>query len=224
MAWIAIAVVLALAGIIFLSKFSKMQEKTREQVLEDLAKSLESKCEVAAEAQNSYRINFVFEGKNFIYEDFERASFREKIYKGFLKCRLKQDFIMNFSEKQKDGIIRTSTFTRATLDKASNNANEREILRIPKSFSAFNIYSNNVALANRIMEDKKSLKVLLNFKGVDNRGMSYMPLRFLDNFLVLEFDSSPNKHPNIKTLYRDVHSIEQQLVQLVKLIEVVERV
>ncbi len=222
MIWIVLIVLAAVAGIIILSVHSPFHKKTREQIMASLAKFLESKAEPIAESPNSFRIKFVFEGREFIYEDIERPSFREKIYKAYLKSPLKQDFTMNFSEKEKEGIIRSETFTRATLSRNIEHSQIGDKLNIPKELSSFSIYTNNVKLANKLFENKKSLNIFCGLVNFDHRGTHSMPLKFIDGNLILEFDSTENKKPNIKALHRDCFSIEGYLVYLTKILEVID--
>ena len=107
-----IAVILT-AGIILLSGKSPLKKKkTREQFLQDLAEFLEGTLEPIEDDANpnSFRIRFKYSGVDFVYEDFEKLGFKDKIYIAYLRAKTTSRLTLTFSAKKRSTKIRTDIF------------------------------------------------------------------------------------------------------------------
>ncbi|MBZ0167214.1 MAG: hypothetical protein K8I00_10450, partial [Candidatus Omnitrophica bacterium] len=88
-------------GIMWLNTGSPSKKKSREQLLNDLTRVLEGTMVPLEGFENSYRINFSFEGYAFRYEDVESVGFKDKIYKSYLKIDTDTKLSLNFGEKRR---------------------------------------------------------------------------------------------------------------------------
>src|SRR3989338_6968915 len=116
-ALIILIVVIALAGIILLNAKSPLQKPTREQFLQDLAKSLDGILEPILDEgyENCYRIKFNFDGEECIYQDMEKKGFKDKIYGAYLKIQTPSKLTLTFTEKKHSMRIHSDIFIASDI-------------------------------------------------------------------------------------------------------------
>ncbi|MGE0268857.1 MAG: hypothetical protein AB7S78_10445 [Candidatus Omnitrophota bacterium] len=171
-------VILFIAGIMFLNSGSPSKKKSREDLLADLAKVLEGKLVPIEDYQNSYRISFDFEGYKFNYEDIEAASFKDKIYKSYIKISTTSKLTLTFGEKKRTQLIEHSKTV------------QHGVVRLPKELQNFGAFSNNPPAAEVFLDDVKVLKILKKFQDVDTWGRPMMAVKISSGTIIVEFDST----------------------------------
>ena len=102
--WIVLLVVGMIVAIIFLSRESPQEGAVRKKFLEAMADFLEGRLEKLERYDNSYKINFEYEGKVFCFEDIEEQAFQRRTHKGFLKAKTPTKLTLSFTEKSRTAI------------------------------------------------------------------------------------------------------------------------
>jgi len=207
-------VVLLLVGIIILSGPSQLKKRTREECLQDLAKFLEGTLEPIEDEgySNSFRIRFKFSDESFVFEDWEKQGFKDRVYTAYLKVKTPNPLTLNFSGKERSTKIRTDIFIASNV---SSQQIERTVqLRVPKHLNDLNVSTNDTTVANELLEVGKISSIFKQFKNKDSRGISFMPIKILNGVVTLEFYSDKILKPNLSTLYSDISSIDGYLNKL----------
>ena len=209
-----LVVVLLLVGIIILSGPSQLKKRTREERLQDLAKFLEGTLEPIEDEgySNSFRIRFKFSDEDFVFEDWEKQGFKDKVYMAYLKVKTPNCLTLNFSEKERSTKIRTDIFIAS--DVPSQQIGRTVQLQVPKHLNDLNVSTNDTTAANELLEVGKISSIFKQFKNKDSRGRSFMPIKIINGVVTLEFYSDKILKPNLLTLYSDISSIDGYLNKL----------
>lgn len=212
--FVILVIVLLLAGIILLSGPSKLDKRTREEYLKDLTKFLEGTLEPIEDEliSNSFRIRFKFSNEDFIFEDWERKGFKEKIYSAYLIVKTSNRLTLKFSEKERSTKVRTDIFIAS--DVSSQEISRTTHLQLPKHLKDLNVSTNDTTAANELLDEGKISSILKQFKSKDSRGYSFMPLKIVDGTVTLEFYSDKILKPNLVALYSDISSIDGYLKKM----------
>ena len=216
--WIAVIVIFALvAGIVYFSLITTSgRKKTREQFLKELADSMEGSVEPLHDPlqPNAFRVIFNFEGEKFIYEDIEELSFREKLFKGYLKCQTPSSLDLYVTEKEKSNKIIQPELQFS----AHKNFKEKIKVHVPRSLRQFNVYTNHPQEANILLGDEKIAQVFAGFKNADSRGHPFLSLKILHGEVVLEFHSTVVYTPNRTDLINNVALMENYVQKLLLIV------
>jgi hypothetical protein len=197
---------------------SSSEKKPREVFLKDLAGFLGGSMEpIEGDPDGqSFRITFRYKDQDFVYEDFETRGFKDKVYKGYLKTKVPDDFSLVFSEKRHASRIRMDIFMASEV--STLNTSESVNLQIPKSLEGLKVTTNNPSEANRFFRDHKTSAVFQKYKNIDNRGYSSIAIGIIKGEIILEFSSSRASYPNVFGLKFDMHSIDDHLERVMTLV------
>ena len=212
---VILIVVIFIAGIILLSGKSPLRkEKTREQFLQALAEFLEGALEPIEDDMhsNSFRIRFKYSGEDFVFEDFEKEGFKNKVNIAYLRVTVPDRLTLTFTEKERSTKIRTDIFIASDI--SSQQVEQTVQLQVPKHLNDLNVFTNDIVVANELFEIGKISSILKQFKGMDSRGYSFMPIEIIDGVVTLEFHSEKMFKPNLSVLYSNVTSIDGYLDKL----------
>jgi hypothetical protein len=220
---IFLVIVLLVAGIILFSETSKVKKRTREQFHVDLAKYLEGALEPIEDAAhpNSFRIRFKYSGEDFVFEDFEKEGFKDKVYNAHLKVKTPSKFTLTFTEKKRSSRIRSDIFFSSEI--SSQQAASHIQLLVPKHLNDLNVFTNDGIMANKLFETGKVSSILKQLKNTDSRAYPYMPLEIVDGVIVLEFYSDKMLQPNLLVLYNDISSMEGYLEKMMVFVRALQR-
>ena len=222
--WITIGIGIALIfGIIYLNREPPTFNISREQYLVDLERYLEGKVERLPDLPQSYRINFNYADKSFIYEDVFEKGFSGDSYKVFLRVPTSVDFTLYFTQKERKDKILGAVNPFAQAGKKDLGKEEPK-LRLSRAFSMFNIQTNNIDWVNRLLTHRKAARVFAEFKNVDSRGSPFNSLKIMDGQIVLEFHSKPVFYPNVRGLYNSIGSIEEYLDKMVTVVQAIKEI
>lgn len=213
---IVLLIVGILVAIILLSRESPQGEGLRKKYLEAMAKFVGSALEKSQLYDNSYQINFRYEGTEFSFEDIEEQAFQNRTYKGFLKAKTPIKLTLRFTEKSR-------TVTRSDVTALSNFvtvwAQDKGQVGLPKVLKDFHIYTNNSEMTRKLLEDDRIVKVFAKFKDVDSRGHPVMSLEITEGVVTIKFQPPGNLKPNLLDLQRNVPSLEDYLADLLLFVE-----
>ena len=216
---IVLIVVILITGIILLSGKSPFKEnKTREQFLKDLTKYLEGTLEPIEDDvfPNSFRIRFKFSGEDFVFEDFEKQGFKDKVYIAYLRVTAPGDLTLTFTEKERSTTIRTDIFIASDI--SSQQVGRTAQLQVPKHLNDLNVTTNDTAIANELFGTGKISSIFKQLKNMNSRGSSFMPIGIVNGVITLEFYSEKKFQPNLPALYSDISSIENYSNKLLVLV------
>ncbi|HBR14452.1 MAG TPA: hypothetical protein DD723_02780 [Candidatus Omnitrophica bacterium] len=209
---IILIIILFVGGIILLGEASPFKRKSRPEILRSLAKFLDGRLEPIEQAENSFRIRFTYEGREFVYEDWEEQGIQNTIYKTYLKLQTPGNFTLNFTEKSRGGSVRSDLILISKID--ANSVYKDSKVQIPKELQDFNIHSNNPVLLNDLFQEPKIIKIFSEFKNRDNRGRPFMTLKIIEGAIILEFPYSGLYYPKPLNLQPNFHSLEVYLERL----------
>lgn len=220
---IILIVVICVVGIILLSGKSPFEKKSREQNLQSLAKFLEGKLEpIEDEAyDNSFRIKFRFSGVDFVFEDWEKQGFKDKVYSCFLYAQIPGKFMLTFSPKEKPSKIKSDIFIASQV--SSNVSDGEEPLELPKFLKDFQVTTHDTRDANKFLDDGKVAAIYKHYRRIDTRGNGVMPIQIANGRVSLEFYADTDLEPNIKDLYHHIPVMENHLNRMSALIRQVKK-
>lgn len=217
-------VIILITGIILLSGKSPLKEKkTREQFLGDMANFLEGKLEPVEDGlhSNSFRIQFKHSGEDFVFEDFEKQGFKDKVYIAYLRVKTSNPLTLTFTEKRRSSRIRTDIFIASDI--SSRHAGQNAQLQVPKHLNDLTVFTNDIVAANELFEFGKISSILKQFKGIDSLGNPFMPIGIVDGAITLEFYSEKTLEPSLVALYSDISSIENYANKLMVFVHKLQR-
>lgn len=197
-------------GIMWLNTGSPSKKKSREDLLKDLTRVLDGQMEEVEGFENSFRINFSFEGYSFRYEDIESVGFKDKIYKSYLKIDTDTKLTLIFGEKHRTKLIQHA------------KSHSHGIVRLPKTFQDFGATSNNVSLAEAFLDEPKVIKIFKKFANFDPWGKARMQIRLTDGSIVLSFDSEVGGLHKPLRYVTETSIIEEYLDELIVLVKRLE--
>ena len=210
--WLGILVVVGLiGGIIFLAGGAPEKQKSREDFLKELAEFLEGKFCAIAGKEDSYRVDFEFEGIPFYFEDVEQKGFRGKAYKTYLKVKTKSELTLYFTEKENAAV-------KMTMVMASEIPNEpiqvQQKVNLPSSLNTFKAFTNNAFRANQLLENKKIEQIFLEFKNLHKRGSPFLSISIVNGIVILEFHTIATFKPNMIALRNNPSLIDHYVERL----------
>lgn len=216
MTWIIILIFfLLVGGIIFVSSQSPSTRKPREEFLKELASFWEGELKALEGGADSFQITFNFKGRKFIFEDIIEKGFKDKINRVVLKAATSTGLDLYFTQREQKSV---QMKTIIVSDIPDEPLKEAEKINLPLGLKDFNAHTNNPRLLNKIFEDTKTTAILTQFKNVDIRGYSKMPLRIQEGSIILEFYTEAGlSKPHVSTLYSNVSSLEKYLEKFVEL-------
>ncbi|OGX08773.1 MAG: hypothetical protein A2Z88_00935 [Omnitrophica WOR_2 bacterium GWA2_47_8] len=219
MKWaVAVIVVLVLIIIVLASMGRQMQKpKTRQEYLEELADFLEGQLDAMTEYPDSFRISFKFENRDFEFQDLRQEGFNVVTYKGYLRTKTKGSLTINFTEKPRGAV-------RSQIVLASDIPTQKvEGLVVPKKLDKFNIFANDVFIANALFGNEAALSVLTKLRYQDDRGHPIMPLMIRDGWISLEFTPLITVKPNLSDLRDNVTLSDHYAAGLLLLADFIDR-
>lgn len=207
----AVIILLCITAIIFIN-FHWSKDETREHFLRRMEKLTEGTQELITGEENICRIYFSFEGENFIFEDREIKGLKETIQKAFLKAPTGSSLTMQFIEKKRKDTIRTSMIIASDIPNYVET--NLKTVDVPESLSDFDIYTNNTEWANKLLMNQKVLSVFNKYKNINPYGAPVMSLKIMDGVILLEFHPIILMKPNLPSLKKDIHLLENYLDQI----------
>ncbi len=219
---IILIILIFLAAICLLVGKSSHEKKTREEFLRELADFLEGTLEPMDEEAypNSFKIQFNFSGKEFVYEDLEKQGFKNKVYVANLKVKAHRMFTLTFTEKKRSTTIRSNIYMASEI--SSQQAEESTQIRMPRPLKDLVVVTNDTFIANKLLEGSRTSSIIKRFRNVDAQGRPFMSIKIVKGVLSLEFYSGKTFEPNIPALKAKIASIENYLKKLVVLINVIQ--
>ena len=214
--WIIVIIVGFVLGIIVLSAHAPHKSKTRAEYLEGLSKFLEGQLTPLEGYEQGYKIQFNFEGLDFVFEDIEEEGFQEKVHKAFMKTKTQTNLTISFTEGARATI-------RSNIVKASEITDQPiEKLVIPKELKRFTIFTNNIEETNDLFANPRILRIFIHYANTGARGEPAMALKIQDGLIVLEFFSRVTMRPNLFDVMQSPAKIETELFHLIRLAKAVE--
>ncbi len=203
-------------GIVLLIGLFVKKEKPRTIHLEKMKKFLEGQLEPLERHPNSYKLIFVVEGTEFVFEDIiEEVGFSSNQFKGYLKVQTQSNLTFSFTEKETTK-VRTN-IVRAT-EIPAQGVDIRKVI-VPPEFQEFYIHTNSPRRVNALFADDEVLSILKGFKNRDFRGRPSLSLEIKEGLIVLEFHSNRLLRPHIYQLHDDYSVIEKYVDQLMILVK-----
>lgn len=196
---VTILILTLVAGIVFLSKGPSDTQVTRKKYLEDLAHYVSGQLSPSEQYENAYKIEFSYEGRNYVFEDIKDEGLKDMIYsKGLLRVKTPFDLIINFMEVQRTTLMAKSNTTKG--------------VNVPKKLNQFAIFTNMPDKTNQLFHDEEIVKIFAKYKNIDKRGHPIMSLEINGNYVVLKFHPAGQElKPNLLDLQFKVPSIGQHL-------------
>ena len=202
-------IILIFGALVFLNTSSSGREDVREKYLDDLARFLEGKKEKLEQPENSFKIIFHHDDREFVFEDIEDYGFQTSNYKGVLKRQTTSKLTMSFTERTKS-MFRTDRQT--VQDGWIDHSGE---MRMGKPLDRFHLYTNNAEVAAGLISDSEVFNVFKGFMNVDMRGHPVMSLEIIEGVITLRFHPRGNLKPNLIDLRNNVTTIENFFDKLV---------
>ncbi len=207
-----------IAGILFVCSQLQSKQKTREEFLKQFEEFVGSSFQPIEDQENCFRIVFNFDGEEFVFEDIEKHGFKGNTYKARLKVAMPGKFNMSFIERTADAVKHSSILESTGLD--SKIYKQQLHFKMPKELSLFDVVTNNMKLAQEILNDDKIVRIFSEFKNIKGPGYPFVSFRIEDSELILDFYPFEAPFlPNLRFLYSDVASIEdycQKMLIIVK--------
>ena len=218
---IILAAVIMVGAIIFLTMVSS-QRTTRKGYLKNLMAFVEGEMTSIEGAENSFRIQFIYKEKEFIYEDIEEQGFNNALFhSSYLKVRTKSDLNLAFTEKERHRIRDNVSSLKDIHSPWKQNVGK---VMLPEELEPFSVYTNNPMLINELMRDEQIIRIFVRFKNVDSRGHPLMSLEIMDGTIILKFHSTAGLRPNLFDLQQNVTLIEDFLEKLVSIVDKVNEI
>ena len=206
--WVLV-IILIFGALVFLNLHSPNREDVREKYLEDLTRFLEGRKEKLEQPDNSFRIVFQHNDREFSFEDIEDYGFQTSAYKGFLKRQTTSKLTMSFTEGTK-AMLRSEGQT--VQDGWIDHSGE---VRMKKPLNRFHLYTNNAEVASKLINDLEVFNVFKEFMNEDMRGHPIMSLEILEGVITLRFHPQGYLKPNLIDLRSNVTTIERFFDKLV---------
>jgi hypothetical protein len=206
--WIIFGATVFIA-IVFLISGLNAHTPTREETLQKLAAKWKGKIEPLPEAENSYRMTFVFEGQEFIFEDRECQGFNGKIYRGTLRSHSRINFNMYFVERERTHAVRSDITIASNI--AAHSGPE---VVLPSGFKDFRIITSRPFWAQSLLNNKKVAAIFQEFKNIDQRGSKAFSIKIIEGEVMLEFHPTVEFKPNIPNLRSDPDSFESYILKV----------
>ncbi|HNV23407.1 MAG TPA: hypothetical protein PKH98_00795, partial [Candidatus Omnitrophota bacterium] len=144
----------------------------------------------------------------------------EKIQKVYLKAPIAFPLTIRFVEKRKKDTIRTTMVIASEIPDYVENL---KTMIVPESLNDFDIYTNDIERAQKLFSDKKALRVFEKYKNMTLHGAPLMSLSFIEGMIILEFQALVVMNPNLPTLKKDIHILENYIDHLLVLIAALEK-
>ncbi|MCA9408964.1 MAG: hypothetical protein H6755_03045 [Candidatus Omnitrophica bacterium] len=209
---IIIAIVLFIIGIIVMVGGAPSKGRTEDDFVNSIQKFVKGSKETIGEGKESYQINFIFEGMPFVYEKIEIKGFKEGVFNVHLKAKTNSNFNLLFSEKGQGKTVDPNRSILGVNVPEGDGGQGR--VTVPKELGNFNIDTNNVGLANRLLQDKKIIQVFMKYINVDSRGYHLLTMNIKDGDVFIEFDTHGIRKPSYHALKGNVSLLEYYIDDL----------
>ncbi|MCK5215254.1 MAG: hypothetical protein KAR05_07875 [Candidatus Omnitrophica bacterium] len=205
-----VLIIISIFGVlVFLNTSSSNSADVREKYLDDLTKFLEGKKEKLEHPENSFKVIFHHDDREFVFEDIEDYGFQTSNYKGVLKRQTTSNLTMSFTERAKS-MFRTGGQT--VQDGWIDHSGE---VRMRKPLNRFHLYTNNAEVATKLINDSEVFNVFSGFMNVNMRGHPIMSLEIIEGVITLCFHSRGNLKPDLIELRNNVTTIESFFDKLI---------
>ncbi|MFA5261908.1 MAG: hypothetical protein WC450_11835 [Candidatus Omnitrophota bacterium] len=209
-------IVLLIVGLVIFIYIKKDTSKSvdAKKYLKAMAKFLGQGKAVQSDEPYPQRIDFMYEGKPFIFEHVEESvSGGKKRHRAFLKAETPLPLTLDFTERSRTSI-------RVSLDSMLDVANPQTLAHIPlpKGLSDFVLSTNDRLKAIELLSDEKILKIFESFKNRDSVGHPVMSLEIVEGFVILHFHPPGGLKPSLLNLQLNVSSIEEYIKKILPLI------
>jgi len=210
-------IVLGIIGLVIFIFIKKDTSKSNnaKKYLKSMAKFLGQGKELQGDDAYPQRIDFIYEGKPFVFEHIEETvSGGKRIHRACLKAQTPLPLTLNFTERSRQSM-------RASLDSLLDVANPQALARIPlpKGLSDFELSANDGLKAVEVLSDDKIQKIFESFKNRDSVGHPVMSLEVVEGFVILQFHPpGGGLKPSLLNLQLNVSSIEEYIKKILPLI------
>jgi hypothetical protein len=209
---------LCLGGIMFVTYRSPVKTRTRDEFLNDLCLYLKGELVPVANSENSFHLNFQYEGLDFVYEDIEGAGFYNKIYSAYLRVKTKSSLTLIFQEPTRQKLISKEVQLASNIiDDGSTQA--RVKIDIPKSLKGFAVRTNDPLKTNRLLGDAKIADIFNDFQSFDSVGHPFMALSIVEGEVMLEFHPSGTFNPRPLYLQKNIKTLDDYLSKMAFIVE-----
>ena len=208
-----------IGGIISLSSQATPGHKSRKEFLTELSDFWEGELKPLEGQEESFKVEFNFEGRKFIFEDVEEKGFKDKINRVYLKLPTALDLNLYFTQKEQRSVQMKTMIVSEIPDEPIK---EDTKVNVPKELKDFHVHTNNPRAANKILEDLKARRILARLKNMDSRGYPSIPLRILGGVIILEFYAEGSIKPRLSQIYHNISALEHHLKTLFDLDRVLE--
>lgn len=202
-------IVLLVLGIIILKGYRPGAKVSRNDYLTKFQGYVNGQKRVIEGRDNSYAVDFNFEGFQFSFEDIEDVGLNNTAYKVMLKHKMDNNLSLGFMEKQINATVRSNILIVSDLPR--NIEQDRIRLIVPDQFKDMQIYSDNTEMANKLLDDKKIVSIFLQYKNRDSRGKPLESLSITDGVITLQFHNSSILNPSLHTIQSELANLEYYL-------------
>ncbi len=208
---IALIVLTIIVLFVVINVFLSDKKDPRPIYLGQLAGFVGSSLEKMEGVENSYRVKFVYQGREFAFEDIEDPGFRSHSYKGYLKIATPVNLTLSFTEKSRPSI-------RANIKSINDISNPwgggAQKVHLPKALEEFEAFSNNPEIANQLLSDDSVIREFLKFKSRESRGYPVMSLEIMSGTIALKYHPRNELTPNLFTLRHRVQLVAEHAKSL----------
>lgn len=210
---ISLILIAVIVAVFLLGNVNNKKESSHEAFISKFNNFVKGKIVPVENYENSFRVEFDFEGRSFNLEDLEMAGFSEKSRKVHINHPTGTNFTLMLSEKKRGGRVQSDIMMVSKLPK-NIKANSSK-LRIPKQLKNFSIHTNDPTTANKLFDDDKILGIYSEFRNSDPRGRPFHSLKILDGVISLHFHNQTGYKPNYYSLKNELAMLEGILDKLI---------
>jgi len=216
MTWIYVVLIVGfVAGIIYFNSQAPAVNKSQRELLDALAKYLDGTVNPILDQEDALRVDFRFKQISFVYEDVGLKGFKEKIYRGVLKCSTQTPLTLYFTQKEAKTTMRSDIVISSNI--SSDDVSVETQISLPKDFNKFMLHTNDKLQAKRFLENPKVIKVFREFINTDKRGYALVTLKLAKGEIFLDFHPARDIHPNRLEMLNNIPSIENYLKKLIEI-------
>ena len=206
--FIGLLIAAMVGAIIFLSLNTAPQDK-RKAYLKKLKDFLEGNLESIEGEDDSYRITFHYKNNEFVYEDIQQHTFGDRVfYQGYLRVNTGTNLVLSFTERERTAMRDSVSSLQDIHSPWKQNIGK---VMLPEDLNRFKLFTNEPALAQRLLADEEVVKIFVKFINMDRRAHPVMSLEVLEGIVVLRFYSSGGFRPSLFDLVENYTAIEPYL-------------
>ncbi|MFP4472942.1 MAG: hypothetical protein ACLFPX_03605 [Candidatus Omnitrophota bacterium] len=214
--WIIAAM---LGAIVYLTATSVGRKDARERHHDEMIAEYGGVKTPIEHRENCYAITFIYRGGTFTFEDIEDFAAGQKVYRGYLRLKTSLHVNLGFTEHMRSE-IRSSP---ASLS-GGHSIHGSDQVMIPPEFKEYGIYSNNVRLANALLEDEGVVRIMAKYKNRDSRGKPAMTLEIIDGQIIVRFSAVGDLQPGMFDLRHNPSSIDRHLENILVIARRMEKI